>query len=460
MLSQSVRKEISALLVIGLPLIGAYLAEFAMFVTTKIVVGRLGYHELAAVGIAGNTAFEILVILMGILSIVGVLCAQAEGGGRKKDAGVAVRQGLLVSLVLGLPAMWGVWHIDAFLDWTGQDPVVVALAGDYLRMLSPSVLPVLFFAVLRNFVAAMAQPRMVMVITVISVGINYLLTLWLVNGGFGVPAMGVGGAGLATTLVNWLMFLMLLVHVYRKPSLRGYGVFLGRWRVDLPVCWEILYLGIPVAGLVALEAGLFLAASVLSGRISAETLAAYEITLSWVGVSFMTALGLAEATMVRVAHGIGSDSPAAARRAGMVGMGLGVSILVTLVVFPLVFGHGIAAIFIDPGDPGSDVVTAMVIEFLAIAAIFQVFDGLQAIAARALRGMKDNFAPLWIAAFGYWVLGIGGGAWLAFGLEMGGHGIWWGMALGLLATASLLAWRFHVMSRRLVLRGRAPVLAG
>ena len=88
-----------------------------------------------------------------------------------------------------------------------------------------------------------------------------------------------------------------------------------------------------------------------------------------------------------------------------------------------------------------------------------IFDGLQAAAARALRGTKDNLVPLWIAGFGYWVLGIGGGAWLAFGLEMDGHGIWWGMALGLLATASLLAWRFHVMSRRLVLRGAGPVLA-
>ena len=444
------KDESRKLLHIALPLTAAYLAEFAMFVTTKMVVGKLGYMELAAVGIAGNLSFEILIISMGLLSIVGVLCAQAEGAGRKHDAGLATRQGFIISLCLGIPAMWMIWNLDIVLRWTNQDPEVITLAQPFLTQLSGFVLPVLFFAVLRNFVSALAQPKAVMVITVGAVLVNYLLTVWFVHGGFGLPAMGLAGAGLAINIVSWLMFFCLLWFVYRTPSLRGYGLFADRWRFDPVICGEILRLGFPVAGLVLLEAGMFSAASILSGVIGAETLAAYEVVGAWAGIPFVVALGISEGTMVRVAHGVGRGDIATARKAGFLGMGMGIITLVVMMIVPLGFAATIIDIFISPADPGFAVVSLLATEFLLIVAVFQVFDGLQAVAARALRGVKDSTAPLWIAGFGYWVLGIGGGAWLAFGLGWQGAGIWWGLALGLIVTASLLTWRFHHLTGRML----------
>ena len=444
------RNEAVTLMRIALPLSAAYLAEFSMFVTTKMVVGKLGYYELAAVGIAGNLSFEVLVILMGLLSIVGVLCAQAEGAGEKKQAGLAVRQGIFVSLLLGTPSMILVWHLDIILGWTGQDPRVLQLVVPYLHGLSACVLPVLFFAVLRNFVSALARPQAVMAITIVAVLVNYFLTLWLVHGGWGIPSLGLFGAGLATSIVSWLMFLALLWHVYQTTALRGYGIFAERWKLDTAICKEIMVLGLPVAGLVFLEAGMFSAASILSGIISAETLAAYEIVMSWVGIPFVIALGIAEATMVRVAHGAGRNRLDTARQSGILGMLIGVLILVVMMIIPLGFAAYIIDIFISPSDPGFTVVSLLSIEFLTIAAIFQVFDGLQAIAARALRGVKDSVAPLWIAGFGYWILGIGGGSWLAFWMDFGGAGLWWGLAMGLTATGLLLAHRFHQLSKRLI----------
>ena len=444
------RSEAVTLMRIALPLSAAYLAEFAMFVTTKMVVGKLGYYELAAVGIAGNLSFEILVILMGLLSIVGVLCAQAEGAGEKKQAGLAVRQGIFVSLLLGTPSMILVWHLNIILEWTDQDPRVLQLVVPYLHGLSACVLPMLFFAVLRNFVSALARPQAVMAITTVAVLVNYLLTLWLVHGGWGIPPLGLFGAGLATSIVSWLMFLALLWHVYQTAALRGYGIFAERWKLDTAICKEIMVLGLPVAGLVFLEAGMFSAASILSGIISAETLAAYEIVMSWVGIPFVIALGIAEATMVRVAHGAGRNRLDTARQSGILGMFIGVLILVMMMIIPLGFAAYIIDIFITPSDPGFTVVSLLSIEFLTIAAIFQVFDGLQAIAARALRGVKDSVVPLWIAGFGYWILGIGGGSWLAFWMDFGGVGLWWGLAMGLTATGLLLGYRFHQLSRKLI----------
>ena len=444
----TIKVELKQFFIIALPLSAAYLAEFAMFLTTKMVVGKLGYHSLAAVGIAGDLSLEVLIVLMALLSIVGVLAAQAHGAGKKRELGDSVRQGLLVATGLGIPAMFLIWNLDLALIATSQDPKVVELARDYLLGLSGAVLPVLWFSVFRNFVAVLSQTVSVLVISVAAVILNYVLTLWFVYGGFGVPPLGLFGAGFATTLVSWFMFLALALHVYRKPMFRGFGVFKEKWQLHWPLCREILWLGLPVAGLAFLEAGLFAVTSILSGVIDAETLAAYEITSAWVGIPFTIAFGLAEATMIRVAYATGRNSMRDARRAGFIGMSLVIVITASMIVVPLVFAENIILIFISPEDPGFERVSTLAHQFLLIGAFFMVFDGLQAAAARALRGMKDNLVPLWIAGFGYWVLGIGGGAVLAFHYQLGGLGLWWGLAAGLAVAASLLSLRFHLFTRR------------
>jgi len=442
----SLADELRQFFVIALPLSAAYLAEFAMFITTKMVVGKLGYESLAAVGIAGDLSFEVLVILMAMLSIVGVLGAQAHGGGRDDELGRAIRQGFVVGLGIGLPAMLLVWNLDWLMAASGQPGVVVELAQDFLIGLSPAVLPVLWFAVLRNFVAVMSRTLPVLVVTGAAVIINYLLTLWFVHGGLGLPALGLFGAGLAMSLVSWFMFAALALHIWRQPMYRGYGLFSVKWRIHWATCREIVVLGLPVAGLAFLEAGLFVATAILSGIIGAKTLAAYEIVIAWAGIPFVVAFGLAEATMIRVAHAVGREDAHERRRAGFMGMGLVLAILSGMLIVPLVFADRIIRIFISPADPGFDEVAALASGFLAISAFFLLFDGLQAAAARALRGMKDNLVPLWIAGFGYWVLGIGGGALLAFHFELDGTGLWWGLAAGLAVAACLLTLRFHLLT--------------
>ena len=445
--STPLKDELKQFFIIAIPLSAAYLAEFAMFITTKMVVGKLGYHSLAAVGIAGDLTFEVLVILMALLSIVGVLAAQAFGAGKKMELGDSVRQGFFVATGLGVPATIVIWNLDLVLIATGQDPKVVELAREYLIGISGAVMPVLWFSIFRNFVAVLSQTVSVLVISVIAVGLNYALTLWFVYGGLGLAPLGLFGAGLATSLVSWFMFLALLLHVYRKPMFRGFGVFKEKWQLHWHLCREILWLGWPVAGLAFLEAGLFAVTSILSGFIGAKTLAAYGITSGWVGIPFVIAFGLAEATMIRVAYATGRNSMPDARRAGFLGMTLVIAITSSMIIVPIIFAENIIQVFISPEDPGFTEVAELATHFLFIGALFMVFDGLQAAAARALRGMKDNLVPLWIAGFGYWVLGIGGGATLAFHYEMGGAGLWWGLAAGLAVAAGLLSLRFHLFSR-------------
>ncbi len=436
------------------PLAAAYLAELAMSLTTKSIVGQLGYRELAGIGLAADTAAEIVVVLVGTLSVIGVLVAQAEGAAQKADAGLAARQGLIVATALGVAATAMIWHLDVLLSWTGQDPEIIALMGPYLKPLSASVLPVVWFFALRTFVAALAKTWAILLITVVAVGLNYVLSLGLVHGAFGLPALGVAGAGWAKTIVSSLMFLAVLAYTYFTPTFRGYGLFRGRLSLDLGVCREIFRLGIPVAGIVILEMGLFAAVAIFSGLLGAVPLATYQVMLAWIGIAFMTAHGLAEAGMVRVAHGIGRNSLASARQAGLLTFAMGVGWLVLLIAVPLKYPEPLVRIFLDENDPGFSKVLSLTTQLLYLAAFFQIFDGLQVMASLALRGLKDTIVPLWCATLGYWVFGVGGGWLLAFPLGMGAHGLWWGMAVGLTVTGSLLAVRFVALTSRLAVRGK------
>ncbi len=442
-------QEARRLLTIAGPLAAAYLAELAMALTTKSIVGQLGYRELAAIGLAADTAAEVVVVLVGLLSVVGVLVAQSEGAGRKLDAGVAARQGLIVALVLGIASTALIWHLDSLLALTGQDPEIIALMGPYLKPLSVSMLPILWFFVLRTFVAALAKTGAIFVITVAAVGLNYVISFGLVHGAYGLPALGVAGAGWAKAIVAVLMLFAVLAYTYLTPTFRGYGLFRGRLRLDLGVCREIFRLGIPVAGIVILEAGLFAAVAIFSGQLGPVPLATYQVMLAWIGIAFMTAHGLAEAAMVRVAYWIGQGNIASARQAGLLTFVMGVGWLVLLVAVPLYFPEPLVRIFLDESDPGFSQVLSLTTQLLYLAAFFQIFDGLQVMAALALRALKDTIVPLWCAALGYWVMGVGGGWFLAFPLNMGAYGLWWGMAVGLTVTGSLLAVRFMMLTARM-----------
>ncbi|MEO0363049.1 MAG: MATE family efflux transporter, partial [Pseudomonadota bacterium] len=191
------RDEARRLMAIAAPLMAAYLAEFAMFLTTKLIVGELGYRELAAVGLGGSMAFEAMVVLAGLLSITGVLAAEAEGAGDKARAGHAARQGLIVAALLAVPMTIFVVNIDAVFAATGQDEEVTALVRPFAFWLAGFCLPVLLFTALRDFVAALSRTRVVMAIGAAAVPVNGVLCIGLVHGRFGLPELGLAGAGLA-----------------------------------------------------------------------------------------------------------------------------------------------------------------------------------------------------------------------------------------------------------------------
>jgi MATE family multidrug resistance protein len=208
---------------------------------------------------------------------------------------------------------------------------------------------------------------------------------------------------------------------------------------------DILGLGLPIGAMRGIEVGVFLAAGILIGLFGAAALGAHQIVINCASVSFMVPLGLGQAATVRVAHQLGAGRPMAARRAAFLALALGVAFMGAAAIVLWTWPGPIIGVYVDVADPANRETVEIARHLIAIAALFQVFDGVQVIAAGALRGYKDTLVPMLLASGGYWGAGFAGGWVLAFPLGYGVVGLWWGLALGLAVVAVLLTVRLHLL---------------
>jgi MATE family multidrug resistance protein len=307
--------------------------------------------------------------------------------------------------------------------------------------------PALWFVVLRNFIAALERPRAAMVVMLLGVGFNALGAYALIFGAFGLPALGLQGAGIAAALTNGGLFLSLLGYVLIDRRFRRYRILGHLWRPDWVRMGEIFRVGLPIGIALIMEVGLFASAGFLVGLIGRAELAAHQIALQCASVAFMVPLGLAQAATVRVGLAAGSGDRAGVMRAGLTALAVGGLFMTATATLMWTRPEAIIGLFIDAGNPANARVLRLAVTFLAIAALFQIFDGGQVIGMGALRGLKDTRWPMAIAALAYWVVGIGLAVGLAFGLGLGALGVWIGLAAALAVAATLLVGRFVALQR-------------
>jgi len=267
---------------------------------------------------------------------------------------------------------------------------------------------------------------------------NAALNWVLIWGHLGAPALGIVGSGYASAINQWLIVAGLALCIRRVPGLELLRNVFAPRRIEAA---EILRLGLPIGGIMGIELGLFLAAGILIGLLGPAALGAHQLVLSCASITFMVPLGLSQAATVRVAHERGAGRAAAARRAGFVAIALGIGFMSAAAVGLWTFPQTIVAAYVDTADPANHALVAIARRLLAIAAVFQVFDGIQTIAAGALRGHRDTLVPMLLATTGYWGAGFLGGWIAAFPLGYGAVGLWWGLALGLAIVAMLLTLR-------------------
>jgi MATE family multidrug resistance protein len=436
------RVETRTILGISLPLTAAYVAEMGMVITDMIIVGRLGSNELAAVGLAGDWFWVLLLIGMGVISIVGVIAAQCLGAGDTRGVVAAGEQGMIAATITSVPVMLCVWYLGPVLGWARQDPDIVRLITDYSRILTWAVFPALWFVVLRNYITALARSVAIGWITVGALGLNVALNYTLVFGKFGLPAMGVVGAGFGTTIVNWIMFAALAVHVLRSGHFRRHRPRIVPRRVDRELLREMFSLGIPISITQFLNGAMFTVAAVVVGVIGAATLAAQQIVYSVIYLALSASAALGDAVRVRVAYGIGRRSVDASAQSAHISFALaGLTTFVAALILWL-FPGTLVGVFLDVADPDNAAVLAISIGLSAYAGMFLLLDGVLMVVANAIRGLRDTRSPLWISMAGYWAVGLGSGILLCFPFDYGAAGLWWGLVAGVVFSNILMVWRF------------------
>ncbi len=444
------RAEIVATARLALPMALTQLGQIAMLTTDVLMLGRLGEDAVAAASLGMNFYFVVFICGMGIVTATAPLAAQAFGARDPRGLRRVIRQGLWAALIVGVPFSTAQAYGVPILVALDQNPKLAVMAGQYLDTLLWCTVPALWLIVLRNFISALNRPRSAMWIMLAGIPLNALLVWIFVFGKFGLPAMGMAGAGLATTAVQFAMLAAQLAVVLWLRPFRRYHV-LGRfWRADWRRLAAIFRLGLPISAMLLLEAGVFVAAVVLTGWLGTVPLASHQIAVQIASLTFMVPFGIAQAATVRVGHAVGRRDEAGARRAGYAALGLGIGFMACMALLVGAFRHDLPRIFIDVTKGEGPAVVALTATLLLCAALFQIFDGAQAIAAGALRGRNDTRAPMLIAACSYWLVGFS----LAYALGIAGGagavGVWIGLSAGLAAAAILLTARHYRLARSAV----------
>lgn len=436
--------EARATLVLAWPLILTNLAQTLMTATDVVMMGWLGPDALAAGALGSNLYFATMIFGLGLTTATAPMIARELGrkGHSVRDVRRTVRQGMWAAVVIAVPIWIVLWQSEAILLAMGQEPALAAQASHYVRALQWSLLPFFFFLVLRSFVSALERPLWALAAGVVGVIANAIAAWGLIFGHLGLPKLGLVGAGLATTFATSLMFLLIAIVVLTDRRFRRYHLFGRFWRADWPRFRALWHLGLPIGATLVFEVAVFNAATFLMGLIGAASLAAHSIAIQIASLSFMVPLGLAQAATVRVGRAHGARDAEGIRRAGWTAYVMGVGFMVLTALAMILAPRTLVGIFLDLEVPANAPVIELAVGFLAIAALFQVMDGGQAVAAGMLRGLHDTRVPMIYAGLGYWCLGLLPGAVLAFWFGLAGIGLWIGLATGLTVVALLLLGRW------------------
>ncbi len=436
-------REGTEFLKLALPLIGVQLSQAAIGFVDTLMMGRMGVETLAAGGLAALTFGVFVHTATGVTMSVSPIVATAYGAGDKSQIERVVQQGCLLVIGLSIPLSLCIYNFDLVMRYLGQAETTVVLGNTYLDVMAWGFFPALGFSLLRSVAAAMSHTRVIVSIAIGGTIINTVGDYALGFGKFGCPRLGVAGFALASVLATWTMFLASIGYMLTHSELKHYQFFHKIERVDRQIISKLIKVGLPIGGATALEIGLFAIVTYLMGSLGTEVLAAHQIILQTISITFMVPLAMSYAATIRVGQEVGQNNRIGIIRAGYVGAGIGLVFMVLVMIVMLVFPQQIIGIFIDISDPNNAKVLTLASGLMIIAAISQIVDGPQKIIMGALYGLQDTRIPLLLSLLAFWGVGLTSGYWLGFYTPLGGNGLWIGQSIGIAISAIIFFWRFH-----------------
>ncbi|HEX7324069.1 MAG TPA: MATE family efflux transporter [Rhodanobacteraceae bacterium] len=435
-------REVRATVKLALPLIAGQLSAVGMSAVDIALAGHFNAHTLAAVAVGANVWVLGLVSAVGVMMALSPSVAQLDGAGRRAEIGPLFRQALWLAAGMSVLLWFGARHAGPLLHLLGVDPALLTDVQAFLHALSWGAPGLCGYFALRGLCEGSSWTRPTMLFGILGLVVLVPLDWVLIYGKFGLPALSARGSGIANAVALWLQLLAFVAYLKFGKRFRDLHLFARLERPDWHALGELLWIGVPMAVTLLMEAGLFVISALLISRFGAVAIDGHQIAINVASVTFMVPLGLALAVTVRVGNAAGRGDARGVRYAGFTGIAMTLVTQAVSASLMLSIPHAIAHVY--SADPR---VLALASQLLMLAGIFQFSDGIQVVSNGALRGLKDTRMPMLITAFAYWGVGMPIGAWLAFGTHHGVRGMWMGLIAGLTAAAVLLFSRWVAQTR-------------
>jgi multidrug resistance protein, MATE family len=428
------------------PVMLSHLGQMSVQVADNMMVGRIGKEPLAASSFANSLFVVFLVMGIGMSFAITPQTAQADGENDTPKLTAILKHGILVNGLFGLLLSSVLFFGDEVMWYFSQPEIVVKLAIPYLKIIALSLIPFMVFQAFRQFAEGLGFTKQAMYITIIANLLNVFLNYVFIFGKLGFAPMGLYGAGLATFISRIVMAMLMVAFVYYNHRFAPYWkeFTFGNFSMDLAL--KNLKLGIPMAFQLIFEVTTFSIAAIMIGWLGTVPLAAHQIAINMASVSYMVALGISTAAMIRVGNQLGKKDYVTMRNAVLTSFIMAIGLMSVAAVAFIVGRNFLPTLYIE--DP--EVIKQAAV-LLIVAGLFQLSDGVQVIGLGALRGMSDVKTPTIITLIAYWAIGLPLGYVLGFTFGLDALGVWYGLLAGLTIAAVLLFIRFNSQSKKLLL---------
>lgn len=429
---------------LAVPVVMAELGWMAMGVVDTLMVGPLGPEAISAVGVGAAMHIAFAVFGMGVLLGLDTLVSQAFGARDIRDCHRWLFDGLTLAALMTIPIMLVCGVLAYSIPSLGFHPAVAPPLQSYFIVLIWSTPFLLGYAACRRYLQGMHLVKPVMFALISANFFNAGMDWLLIYGNLGFPRLEVTGAAWATLLSRIYMFAALLVAIWWSTFAKATADKTGeeRHREFWPRAWfdparlkQLLKLGLPAASQVLAEVGVFALATALAGTLDPISAASHQISLNLAGIAFMIPLGVGSAGAVRVGHAVGAGDPVRAAAAGWTAILLGVAFMLSSGALFVAIPRTLIGFFTT-----DQAVLSVGTSLLYLAAVFQLFDGLQGVITGTLRGIGDTRTPMLVNLAAHWLLGLPVSYTLCFVIGWGVWGLWVGLSLGLIVTGTILLW--------------------
>lgn len=438
----ALKKNVFPLLQLIMPLALTGLVQSAVWFFETIFLAHLSSEALAAGSLVSWAFGTVVVILFGTLSAINILVAHKYGAQDEEGILLVVRDGFWLAILLAIPIVVLFWNMSSLFAFVGQSPAIVLLAEMYLHAMAWGILPNVIMIALLEVIIGLGRARFILVFNILSVSLTIFFSFSLIFGKFGMPMLGIAGAGWGLTISNWITVLFIGGYTLTNRHYKNYFSHLLK-PTKISYLIELLHVGVPIGLMYCFEVAFFFALTIIMGFFGNLVIAANQIALQYLGTLMAVVFSIAQAITVRMGHLLGAGDKVAAERVAYVGILISTLFMLLVALCYWYFPSWLIAIDFDVSNSKNSEIVYFATQFLAVCALFQIFEAVRISLFGTLRALQDTYFTLFISILSFWGIALPIGYIMATRLDFGGVGLWWGMVVGACFSVLLLLLRFR-----------------